>query len=227
MTLLTNANEHGLGRVEQFDDRSRNYPVRALIPATATPRSYTWSCETVLNQGNEGTCVGHAWAHEIAARPVRWPVNRFQARLIYREACLIDPWSQNDAPDWNFGTSVLAGAKTATQLGHYNEYRWAFGLDDLCLALGYKGPAVLGISWYSSMFDPDANGLLHISGSVAGGHAILANGISISKRVIRLHNSWGNDWGFNGEAFISFDDLGRLLREGGEACIPVIRTKTS
>lgn len=219
--------EHGLGRKPFFDDRSRAFPIRALLAPTLQPRSYTWSCDTYLDQGIEGTCVGHAWAHEIAARPVVWPANSYQARLIYREATKIDAWPENDAPDMNFGTSVLAGAKIATQLGHYTEYRWAFGLEDLILALGYKGPAVLGINWYDAMFDPDADGLLHVSGSLAGGHAILANGVNVSKRLVRLHNSWGRGWGLGGEAFISFADLDRLLHEEGEACIPVARTRTS
>lgn len=223
---MTNAADLRLGRRVDFDERSRNFPVRALI-SSATPRSYTWSCPVVLHQGSEGTCVGHAWAHEIAARPVGWPVNSYQARLIYREATQIDPWTQNDGPDWHFGTSVLAGAKIASQLGHYGEYRWAFGLDDLILALGYKGPAVLGVNWYSGMDAPDALGRIRVAGTLRGGHAILACGVSVSKRLIRLHNSWGNSWGVNGQAFISFEDMDRLLREQGEACIPVVRNKSS
>jgi hypothetical protein len=147
-----------------------------------------------------------------------WNASTYMARLIYKEAQKIDPWPGETYE----GTSVLAGAKIATSLGHYKEYRWAFGLQDLILALGYKGPAVLGINWYSSMYSP-VNGIVKISGSVVGGHAILANGVSIPKQQVRLHNSWGPGWGNNGEAFISFADLGRLLNEGGEACIPVIR----
>lgn len=224
---MTNQYDYGLGRIENFDEQNRNYPIRSLLPATVTPRSYTWSCGAVLNQGSEGTCVGHAWAHELLARPVKWPVNSFFARLAYELSCRIDPWPQNDAPDWQFGTDVLSCVKQLTNLGFYSEYRWAFSLDDLVLALGYKGPAVLGVNWYEGMFYPDAKGLIKITGQVAGGHAILANGVSIPQRLVRLHNSWGPGWGINGEAFIGFDDLARLLSENGDACIPITRTKTT
>lgn len=207
-----------LGRLPDFDERSRAFPIMATIDAT-TPRSYTWTCPIVLDQGAEGSCVGHAWAHEIAARPGTWNASSYLARLIYKEAQKIDPWPGESYE----GTSVLAGAKISTSLGHYREYRWAFGLQDLILALGYKGPAVLGINWYESMFNPSATGVLSVSGAVAGGHAILANGVSVTKQLVRLHNSWGPNWGINGEAFISFANLARLLNEGGEACIPVTR----
>ena len=221
---MTNVDDKKLGRLPQFDERSREFAIRTLLPAEKL-RSYTWHCPVVIDQDNEGTCVGHAWAHEMAAKPLTWQSSSYLARLIYREACIIDPWSGNDQPiiNYNYGTSVIAGAKIATQLGHYTEYRWAFGINDLLLAIGYKGPAVLGINWYADMFDPDPDGLLHVSGATSGGHAILANGVNVKKKLVRLHNSWGTDWGVNGEAFISFDDLERLLNEQGEACIPITR----
>jgi hypothetical protein len=217
----------GLGRLPQFDERSRSFPIRTLV-ATYAPRSYTWSCGAVLDQGAEGSCVGHAWAHELIARPlVMASITQLFAVSVYHEAQRIDEWpggSYLGASPRYEGTSVLAGAKVIQREGYIAEYRWAFGLDDRVLALGYKGPAVLGIDWHESMFDPDASGLLHVTGSAVGGHAILANGVSIAKRLVRLHNSWGPDWGLNGEAFISFDDLRALLGRGGEACIPIGRS---
>lgn len=159
----------------------------------------------------------------MAARPGLWGASSWLARLLYRLSVEIDPWPENDGPDWQFGTDVLSCAKQVKALGFMPEYRWAFGIDDLVLALGYNGPAVLGVPWYTGMFAPDAAGVLHISGRVEGGHAILANGVNVTKRLIRLHNSWGDGWGIGGEALISFDDLDRLLHEQGEACIPILR----
>jgi len=215
-----------LGRLPQFDERSREYSIRTLVEPKPL-RSYTWSCATVLDQLSEGVCVGCAWAHEMAARPRVWPVDLQLARLIYREATFIDPWPANDQPvvNYNHGTSILAGAKIATQLGHYKEYRWAFDMQEALLALSYFGPGVAGVNWYESMYDPDASGLLHITGQPVGGHAILVNGLNVAKKLVRVHNSWGSSWGINGEAFLTFDDFERLLDESGEFCIPVLRTK--
>lgn len=213
-----------LGRLEQFDERSRDFPVRALVAAEKKPRSYTWACEPRLDQGRDGSCVGFAWAHEIAARPVCGFASDEMGRLIYREATRIDPWTENDAgPDMSFGTSVLAGVKVAMSLGHYTGYRWAFGLEDLIMAIGYVGPVVLGIPWTTDMFKPNAEGVIRLGGGDAGGHAILANGVDLRRKMFRLHNSWGPRWGLNGECFISFEDMDTLLHQGGEACIAVRR----
>ena len=57
-----------LDRIARFDERSREWGIRKLQPGE--PRSYTWDCDTNLNQGNEGACVGFGWAQEAAARPV-------------------------------------------------------------------------------------------------------------------------------------------------------------
>lgn len=205
----------------QFDNRSRNFPIRMALPSVAPPRSYTWSCPIWLDQGSEGACVGFSVAQEAAARPVSVKnVTTDTAQWVYRRAQELDIWPGQDYD----GTSVIAGIKAGKELGWYQEYRWAFGLNDLILALGYKGPAVLGINWYEGMFDTDARGLVHVTGSIVGGHAILATGVSVKKKLVRLHNSWGQDWGLGGDCYISFDDLNRLLHEEGEACIPVKRS---
>lgn len=210
-----------LDRVVHFDERSRNYPIRELL-ATAAPRSYTWACKPHLNQGSEGACVGFAWAHELAARPVVVPnVDNTAALKVYHEAQTLDEWPGEDYD----GTSVLAGAKAVQADGYMPEYRWAFSLDDLILAIGNHGPAVLGINWYNDMFNPSLMGWVKPTGGIAGGHAILARGVNIKKRYVTLRNSWGISWGCLGDCKISFDDLEFLLNDNGEACIPVQRTQ--
>ena len=172
-------------------------------------------------------CVGFAWGHELIAKPEVINVgNTFAREKIYWEAQKIDEWTGGAYPGadpFYEGTSVLAGAKVVKKLGYITEYRWAFSLEDLVLAVGHEGPAVIGIPWYEGMFNPMGCGFLHISGEVAGGHAILVRGVNVEKRHFSLHNSWGKDWGFDGRAKITWDEMERLLYEGGEACIPVGR----
>jgi hypothetical protein len=208
------------GRRVEFDERSRLFPIRKLLPKIAKPRSYTWSCGVNLDQGSTPACTGFSMAQEWAARPVVVPnVTDKTGMDIYRLAQELDEWAGHNYD----GSSVLGAAKAATQLGKILEYRWAFGVEDLILAIGYHGPAVLGINWYRGMMNPDAAGLVRVIGEIAGGHAILCNGYNVTTKLFRLHNSWGASWGIKGECFVTKADMTRLLFEQGECCIPVRR----
>jgi len=204
----------------KFDPRSRQFPIRSLIADAKKPRSYTWRCPVNLDQGREGACTGFATAHEAAARPVMVKrVTNAVARAVYKRAQQLDEW-----PGENYeGSSVLGAVKAGKERGWYLEYRWAFSEEDLALAVGYKGPAILGIDWFDGMGTPNKEGIIKVSGKVRGGHAILCNGISIRKGLYRLHNSWGLRWGINGDCFISRKDMMYLLARQGEACVPVLR----
>lgn len=131
----------------------------------------------------------------------------------------MDQWPGEDYD----GTSVLAGAKVMLARGFIREFRWAFNLQDLLVTVSRKGPVVLGINWYESMFEPDADGYLRPNDSLAGGHAILCIGVNVKRRDVTLFNSWGPNWGNLGRARVTWDDLDRLLHEDGEACVPVRR----
>ena len=209
-------------RLIQFDERSRKFPIRTVVPKV--PRSYTWRVGLNLDQGSEGACVGFAWAHELAARPVvQGNITNDLARRVYHEAQKIDEWP-GEAYD---GTSVLAGAKIVQSFGAMSEYRWAFGLEDLRLAVGHAGPAVLGIDWYEGMWDTDGDGFIHTTGEVVGGHAICCYGVDQKNKFFRLHNSWGENWGIRGACRINFADMEILLAHYGEACIPTKRIKVA
>lgn len=211
-----------LGRRVEFDERSRGFAIRPLL-ADLTPRSYTWSLvgpQFPLDQGSEGACVGFSWSQEAAARPVIEPgVSNEFALAVYHQAKTLDQWPGEDYD----GTSVLAGAKVMQLRGYIREYRWCFGLNDVLATVSRRGPVVLGINWYDGMFAPDGRGLLHISGGIAGGHAIMCNGVNVPRRDVTLTNSWGLNWGMFGRARLSWDDLDRLLHEDGEACAPIRR----
>jgi hypothetical protein len=211
-----------LDRLVYFDERPLAYPVLRTIEARQ-PRSYKWRCPVVLDQGQEGSCVGHAVAHELAARPVGIQnITHEYAVDIYFEAQRTDPWPGGEYPQADpqySGTAVLAGIKVAQDRGFVSEYHWAFSEPELALAVSYKGPAVLGINWYESMYDTDSNFWVRMSGSPVGGHAILCNGFNVAGQYYTLHNSWGRSWGYNGEGKISRADMAKLLADQGEACI--------
>jgi hypothetical protein len=199
----------------------------------------------VLDQGSEGACVAHAVVHEAIARPVTvdflsrplpaWAQRANQWRVTttptpqqvaqgfafdaYDYARRVDEWPGEDYD----GTSIAAGAKAMVAAGTWGEYRWTTNADVLAVAVSRRGPAVIGVDWWTGFFRPDANGYLHPTGQVEGGHAVVVNGYSLTRQAFKITNSWSEDWGINGCAWIRKPVMAQLLGQGGEGCLPQTR----
>lgn len=239
---MVNYKDRVVDRLVQFDERSRRFSAVEGIEEKPL-RSKQWECDVYNDQGREGACVGFAWTHELSAKPK--PIKRDAdfALEIYRRAQQIDPWPGEDYS----GTSVLAGVKAVME--HKNsrgnpliqEYRWAFGTEDVLRVLGHRGPVVLGIEWQYSFYTPDSNGQIWLDNNPVGGHAIMAKGVDLVKKdpdgpdtydnidlvesKVRLHNSWGTGYGLGGDCLMNVYDLNHLLMDkDGEACIAVRRS---
>jgi hypothetical protein len=171
------------------------------------------------NQGNKPYCVGYSWAHWIEDGPVEHkgiaPI--VSPELIYSQAQKLDAW-----PGENYdGTSVRAGAKFLKDQNMIQSYYWAFDVDTLIKAVFELGPVVVGTYWYRGMFRPDKNGIIRPTGGIIGGHAYVINGVDKNKKLFRIKNSWGKTWGKQGHAFISFNDMKKLINQNGEICIAI------
>jgi hypothetical protein len=209
-----------LGRLVQFDDRSRNWPL--LAGARQPPRSRNWAVAKHFDQGTEGMCVGTGCGHELVSQPapVQGVTLAYCRRSIYWEAQKIDEWPGGMYPGAKpqyEGTSVLAGVKTLKAAGWCDSYRWAFGIDDLVIGLGYHGPAILGTAWYQGMMQTDKDGFVWPVGDVAGGHCYLAAQVNVKEGWIGCVQSWGKSWGLGGCFRITISTMQRLLAEDGEA----------
>lgn len=226
------------------DDRALAHPVSAVLPDEEPPPfRRTWRPGPILDQAAEGACVGHGWTADLTGSPVRV---RFGSQVLderapgvphepqafafwlYHEAQRVDPWPGEDYS----GTSIEAAAGIVQRLGFIESYRWAETLDDFVSTLQQIGPVVIAIPWYDGMYSaPD--GRLVVSGEQVGWHCLLANGYDpereplpgdTEREMVRLQNSWGVDWGVEGQAWMDLDDLWALLStDGAEMCVPLAR----
>jgi len=223
------------GRRYSPDPEDRKYLMRRRLtaPGTPLPTRKTWRINSEsLDQGNTGTCVGHAWRNFLRCAPIRTDKRAPTAYDIYREAVKTDEWSSNDNegtlpdgdPGLDDGTSVRAGAEAVTKAGLLKSYLWAFNLQSVIEWILTEGPVVLGTNWYDSMSRPNAEGISAISPQAAniGGHAYLVRGVDTKRRLAGpCPNSWGDDWGKSGEFYLPFADLERLIHEQGEAATAI------
>jgi len=233
----TTVEDPRLGRLVEFDERSRQYNVADLL--TAPIKGRTWYGRVRLDQGQTSACTGNARTHDLAFSPIPLknadgsPLDETFAQALYNLAKKYDEW-----PGENYeGSSVLGAAKAASALGFIGEYRWAFNIDDYLQAIATIGPGVSGTTWLNSMFYPRPSGELEVdpSSGEAGGHSYAFRGLIVSESaktsivgrgrnrkgipLMRQTNSWDKTWGLNGESFIWADDYERYLMPQGDQCI--------
>lgn len=217
-------------RVVHLDERSRQYPVRAVIRQAVQRRNKLWNIGDLLpiDQGSEGACVGFGLTGELLTTPVAVNLANLAitapedptafASYLYGAAKKVDEWAGEDYD----GTSVLAGLKTLSGWGLVREYRWAFDINDVVDSILTKGPVIFGTNWLSGMYEAP-NGILTPSGDVVGGHCYLGVGYKLyddpAEDAILLLNSWGCTWGRKGIAEIKVSDMARLLKDSGEAAV--------
>jgi len=204
------------------DPRSRSFASRDLLPATARfKRVWTTRKEGPLDQGQEGACVGFACAGELAAKPQAYDVTNETGLKIFNAAQSID---KSEGRNFSDGATIVAGMQACRKAKYFSKFIWCFGIDDTINWIVRRGPVVLGINVYTSMFNPSPEGLWTISGRLEGGHAIIANGFWPNHPkfgdILVLTNSWGRDWGLNGRCYLPIEAADRLLKEDGEVAAP-------
>lgn len=211
--------------VSRHDPRSLNFLIRDTVDATASmDHSRWWLGGAVLDQGNEGTCVGHGWVGEYLASPVRGHGDHSTALQVFDRAAQLDEFPGNSRDN---GTSVLAGWKACRERKWYSGVQWAKNVEDVRLGLEV-GPVVIGIDFREGMYSAP-NGRLTVSGDSVGGHCMVVTGYTPSydagrERRFRVRNSWGRGWGLNGNCFMLADDLQSICFDSqGEAALAVGR----
>lgn len=205
-----------LGHIPEWDDRSNAYLLRDVLPWDKKPRAKSWGLTSRLDQGQEGSCVGHGWAQWFNSAPKQHGLKHTDAVAIYKRAQELDEWAGSDYD----GTSCLAGAKASKEKGLVKVYRWAKSLDDILLGLSWEGAVVMATSWYYGMYDADADGYVRVAGKPQGGHCYILRRNDPKHERALITNSWGRSWGIKGDAWITYKDLERLFDEDGQACLP-------
>lgn len=222
----------GLGRLEVHDDRDDAYPAQPLVMRALrsmdedTERAldrghrYWWDEGWWGDQGRTPQCVAYAMLHLLEDGPnTKAPRSPgvgpiMDPGLLYREAQRRDEWP-GESYD---GTSARGACKFLKERGLISEYRWYWRLEELVEGLLTVGPSAMGMLWTTGMFTPDDEGFIRPTGSSAGGHEVLANGVNLHEEKVRFKNSWGRAWGDGGQFWMRFDDVRFLLeRAGGDA----------
>lgn len=200
-------------------------------PAPVKLTTTDWpSAGPILDQGQIGGCVGWTGADMLntdAFTPVRAKSNgdafynnddglRFY-ELATRNDAIPGAYPPNDT-----GSSGLGLAKALRKLGLITGYSHAYGWQAFQTALMLQ-PIAVGTLWTQTMFQPDADGLVHVGDltddNIAGGHEYMIRGINYETQQLRGRNHWSPQWGDDGEFNIGFADFEMLLAAQADAIV--------
>lgn len=199
------------------DERDKQFPAATRRRMESDEWRYWWPSGWHGNQGRTPQCVAYAVFHAWIDGPVTAGMMGYDYEppmtptWLYCESQARDPWDGDCSNHQYDGTSVRAAAKAMVDFGYIDEYRWVFDVDELCEAVIDEGPVIMGSRWDNGMMDTDEEGYVHVTGSGNYGHAYVINGVNMDREVARIKNSWGREWGYDGYAWISLDDLGLLM----------------
>lgn len=217
-----------LGRNVHHDSRSRAYAVAPTATALTAVRHS--AAIGILDQGNLGSCTGHAGTYAIyrdpftvagkVVKPFRYTGDETGAIALYSRATQLDD-IPGAMPQQDTGSDGLSIAKALKEAGIVAGYRWAFTLEQALLQL-METPLITGLPWYNSMMDVGSDGILTVDrkSGLAGGHEICVDeyrpATANSPAYVGGPNSWGETWGDNGRWYLTVADWGGLLAEQGD-----------
>jgi hypothetical protein len=203
----------GLGRnISPLD--IKDFKLSAYMPRKLGDLSGTmeWNYTGILlDQGNTPHCPGFGAANFGNNPPIVDNFTNADGDRLYYLCKIID-----GEPGQENGSNARSVGKMLKQIGRIGGYAFAKNTDEMTYWLLHNGPVMCGTDWYNDMFTPDSNNTIHPTGDLAGGHFYIVNA-TYGNKIYKIHNSWDDQWGIHGEAFISVSDMAFLLNLQGEA----------
>lgn len=217
------ANPYRLGRHQVPDAFPKNKDARSL-GAFFTKIQTVMHAEHVpaFNQGSIGSCTANAALGTLVCDPFWEPglspiTEEVAVRLYAAETLLDDSQLAGHYPPEDTGSTGPWSMKALEQWGWIDDYVHTRSLH-VALALLNKAPISIGVPWMRSMFTPDKTGTIHVdpSSGVAGGHQVAVIGNDVKNQRIYIRNSWGEGWGIDGHAWLSWAEFEFLLDNSGD-----------
>lgn len=197
----------------------RDYNVRNFMPKKApftVIGSKKWDfIGEPLDQEASGHCVGFSMANFGINLPVNTPYGNKDGHSFYYACKIVD-----GEPNEENGSYIRTAAKVLKNRNIISTYAFAYDIYAIKWWILNKSPMIIGTVWTEEMLNPKSDNTISVGGSILGGHAYLLNEWR-EDNYIGIQNSWGNNWGINGKAYIKASDFEKIFKYDGEAMTAV------
>jgi len=190
-----------------FDARDRKLPFHGY--QALTDRKWEFPAKS-LDQLVTYHCVGFMMAGYGINLPTYTPYTNEDGHEFYYQCKILE-----GDPTGERGCYMRSGATVLRNLKLIDAYAFAPDVPSLLWWLANKSPLMVGTMWTSRMDTPDEAGIMTIGGTQLGHHAYIVN--ELIGDYIGIQNSWGDDWGDNGKAYMLITDFIELFKNYGEA----------
>ena len=187
--------------------------LRGLDPAPEVPEpppaevDVVWPLgDPVLDQGDTPHCGGFGGCHWGNLEPVLNGYREPDGHALYYESVAIGGF-----PGTEDGVESRWVAKALQARGRLDTYAFAKSLGEVREWVRSRGPVMMGTDWTTGMFQTDPDGLVQLTGGMAGGHFWCVCGDLPELGQVLCLNSWGPQWGKNGYFKLSHADLASLI----------------
>jgi hypothetical protein len=214
---------------DRYDPRDYRFapPLSVALNASTIDRKFYTMVgpDFRINQGNEGTCVGHATTNVLLAGASEHDTYaEFQteegahqfARRLYLEASGDTTYKQ--------GMHPRDACAKLLEWGLIDSYWKVLQVDDIITCLLTYGPVTIAVPWYGSMYYNDgrlskAYGnqwiKVNLDSEHVGYHDLALTGVDMAPDngappFVRVENSWGSGWLANGTARLTIESFRRL-----------------
>lgn len=215
-------NPYRLGR-HQIPDAFE--PAKAAAPRQTPIRTVTHTEHVpCFNQGDLGSCTANAALGCLVTEPFWHKGVAFtedDAVELYKlETQLDDTQIPGEYPPDDTGSTGAWSMQALEKLGQIRSHVHTCNVHT-ALQLLNDGPISIGVTWFNSMFEPSGDAIsVDLDSGVGGGHQVCLVANNAEKQRALVRNSWGEDWGRDGHAWLAWSDLAVLFYLGGDAVQP-------
>ncbi len=218
---MTNKNTYSLGCIEDLADTNDLMLSSYIIPRKL-PKAVSWFDPSIpiLNQGNEPSCVGYSSVN-LKREQEKIEMDKilnFSGQDLYARCKKVD-----GIPNLR-GTYIRVAMKILQKEGvkdsdgnvyKIGAYTKVSNLQEMKYAILANGYAVIGINVLNSFYNP-INGIIDLkeNDSSNGGHAIIIGAFDDTVERVVCKNTWGEDWGIGGYAYISYKYIEKNMHTG-------------